>query len=291
MSEPANLRIIIGVAALTSLVVSGGTAWLLGPSSEPKPAAVREPAAKRPAREQPAPSVRGEQAALVTLREALEKERSARLLMAEQINQLREELKVQPSRSEAPRNRVAGRSDAPPALGVETASEFAELWFSDRALRDLGMSQREAEALRRQFDEVELEKLEARDRALREGWSSSSRHSRELREIRTRFREQIGEDNYDRVLYASGRKNRVRVQDLLRGSNAEDSGVEVGDVIVSYAGQRVFDPSALYILTTKGDFGETIRLEVQRDQEILRLVVPRGPLGGKMGHFAAAPGM
>ena len=292
MPESQSLRIVIGVAAFTILLVSVGTVWILKPDAGSQQAAARP--VERAAPERPGtPSLSdpGESAAIAALRDALEREHAARLKMAEQIELLREDLAQSSSQPAAPNHGPARHAaTTPPELGVETASEFAELWFNEQALLEVGLSQHEIEELRRQFDEVELEKLEARDRALREGWSSSSRHSRELRDIHTRFRQDIGEENYDRVLYASGRKNRVRVGDLLRGSAAEDSGVEVGDVIIRYAGQRVFDPSTLYIWTTKGDFGESIILEVQRGNETIRLAVPRGPLGGKLVSFATPPG-
>jgi len=289
-----GLRIVIGVAAATSLIVSLAVGLLLAPDAAEERSALSVPAReKASARDSGDRAERVELADLADLRNELDQARRSRQVMARQIDELREKL-VLAEGGAAPdgvRSQPAGRRLAvtQPAYEAETAPEFAELWFSEDALRELGLSGREAERLRQLFDDVELEKLEARDRALREGWSSSSRHSRELREISTGFREELSDADYDRVLYASGRKNRVRVGDLLRGSAAEKSGVEVGDIVMRYGGERVFDPTTLYLQTTQGDFGENIELEVMRDNEIVRLVVPRGPLGGKMDHFVASP--
>ena len=284
-----GLRIVILVAAVTSLAVSLAALLLFGRAGDgeriPTPLSAVEPARIPTA---------ADGTGLVALRDALEQERKARLAMARQIDELRAELA---QRGSEPVLLAVGSAPGPvlgspePAEKVDPESEFAELWFSERVLGDLGMSASEIQRLRRLFDEVELEKLEARDRALRDGWSSSSRHSRELREIRERFQEEIGDGEYDRVLYASGRKNRVQVGDLLRGSAAANSGVEVGDVIISYGGKRVFDPTSLYIWTTQGEFGESVALEIRRGDEGVRLEVPRGPLGGKMQHFVGLPGV
>ena len=281
-----GLRIVILVAATTSLAVSLAAVLLLDRGEDAEriatPLPVREQAPIRKAADNPG---------LAALRDALEQERNARLDLARQIDELREELaqsRTQPS--ELARDRVSRPARVEPTEKTDPESEFAELWFSEQALRDMGLRTSEIRRLRQGFDEVELEKLEARDRAMREGWSTSSRHSRELREIRERFQEEVGDEEFDKVLYASGRKNRVRVSDLLRGSAAADSGVEIGDVIISYGGRRVFDPSSLYIWTTQGDFGENVTLEIRRGAEVVVLAVPRGPLGGKMVHYVDLPG-
>lgn len=278
------MRIVVGVAAATSVVVSLVAVLLLGERDRGQSIT---PTTAQPTR---GPTERGSE--LAGLRDSLERERTARLALARRVEGLREALEKASSATartlESDTRRTVTSSH--PAEASDLESDFAELWFSEQALRDEGLSATEVQRLRRRFDEVELEKLYARDRALREGWSSSSRHYAELRDIRREFRDEVGDDDYDRVLYASGRKNRVRVLDLLRGSAAEDSGIEVGDVVYRYAGERVFDPSTLYIQTTQGRLGESVEIEVLRDDEIIALTIPRGPLGGKMLHFSVPPG-
>ena len=228
---------------------------------------------------------------LAALRNELERERHARLALVRQIDDLWEALAQGRSEPAAQSARGSARRTVSQARNaVDPESELAEGWFSEQALRDHGMSENEIQRLRQRFDEVELEKLYARDRAAREGWTDSSRHYKEMRDIQTRFREELGERDYDAVLYASGRNNRVRVLDLLNGSAAADSGVQRGDVVYSYAGQRVFDPATLYLWTQEGEIGESVELEVLRGNRIVTFEVPRGPLGGKMEHFTAPPG-
>jgi len=278
-----ELRIVIVVAAATSLVVSIGATWLFGGGEPGAPAVAAAPERER------GPATDGSE--LAALRNELERERNSRLTLVRQIDDLWEALdEGQSGAAVQPAGGSTRRAVSQPRNAVDPENEMAEGWFSEQALRDQGMSENEIQRLRSRFDEVELEKLYARDRAAREGWTDSSRHYKEMLDIQSQFREEIGEHDYDAVLYASGRNNRVRVQDLLRGSAAADAGVQAGDVILSYAGERVFDPSMLYKWTKEGAIGESVELEVLRGGRIVMVEVPRGPLGGKMQHFATPPG-
>ena len=279
-----ELRVVIAVAAATSLVVSLATALLLSGGDNEAPAVAAAPTGES----ERVPTADGSE--LAALRSALERERNARLALTRQIDDLSQAIEEGQPLASRPASGAANRTAPEPRNAVDPESELAESWFSEQALRDQDMSENEIQRLRQRFDEVELEKLYARDRAAREGWADSSRHYREMRDIQTQFREELGERDYDAVLYASGRNNRVRVQDLLHGSAAANSGVQPGDVIVSYAGERIFDPSTLYMWSKEGRAGENVQLEVQRGNEIVTFEVPRGPLGGKMEHFASPPG-
>jgi hypothetical protein len=282
------LRVVVAVAAVTSLIVSVAVALLFG-AREPELPAVAAAPAPRPALEwERTPT--SDDSEIAALQSALESERSARIALAQQIEELREAIAQRQSTAARPASGPAPSELGDPNEVVDAESELAERWFDEQALRSQGMSESEIRRLRQRFDDIELEKLYARDRAAREGWSDSSRHYREMREIQDEFREELGDSEYDAVLYASGRKNRVRVQDVLHGSPAANSGLLPGDVIVSYAGRRVFDTSSLYVQTTEGEIGETVEVEVRRGNEIVLLEVPRGPLGVKMDHFKAPPG-
>ncbi|TQV67975.1 PDZ domain-containing protein [Exilibacterium tricleocarpae] len=94
------------------------------------------------------------------------------------------------------------------------------------------------------------------------------------------LREELGDDQYDRYLYASGRSNRVRVNGVIATSPAEQAGLQRGDVILSYDGQRVFRMNDIIRLSHQGQKGETISLEIERaDGGRDTLYLPRGPLG------------
>ncbi len=172
---------------------------------------------------------------------------------------------------------IAERSGDPPAAfgpGTDGRSRFDE-----DALRAAGVHPADIERLREAWEEHELERLYLTDRARREGWARTSRYRQELRALGTGFRDDLGEDAYDALLYATGRPNRVVVGDVLDRSPAQAAGLAPGDVIVDYDGARVYAPSELQKATSLGRAGESVTMEVLRDGRSIRLRVDRGPLG------------
>jgi hypothetical protein len=131
--------------------------------------------------------------------------------------------------------------------------------------------------------QAELDRLELRDLALREGWFGSDRYREELRRIEReapRLRTEVGDDVYDRYLFASGEQNRVRVSSVIPGSAAEDSGLRAGDMIEYYDGGKVFNFGELRRATSEGERGELVPVQIRRaDGSRIQTWLPRGPLG------------
>jgi S1-C subfamily serine protease len=100
-----------------------------------------------------------------------------------------------------------------------------------------------------------------------------------LQSRRVSVRDEIGDDAYDRYLYAMGQLNRVRVDDVLSESPAAQAGLQAGDMIVRYGDSRIFAPDELVAQTRGGTLGEFVQLEIIRQGQRLALEVPRGPLG------------
>ena len=65
----------------------------------------------------------------------------------------------------------------------------------------------------------------------------------------------------------------------MTGSPAADAGLERGDLLLSYGERRIFDPMELREQTLAGDAGGLTEVELLRDGQVLRVFVPRGPLG------------
>jgi membrane-associated protease RseP (regulator of RpoE activity) len=93
------------------------------------------------------------------------------------------------------------------------------------------------------------------------------------------LRAELGDADYERYLTAQGRPTAIAVYNVLASSPAEKAGLKPGDQIVSYGGQRVFDTRELNDLTVQGTPGQPVTIEVQRDQQTVQLVIPRGPIG------------
>ncbi len=145
-----------------------------------------------------------------------------------------------------------------------------------------GVDERAAADLLRRQSQIEMQRLELRDRASREGWIDSERFLQELRQLEGdvgALREEIGDEAYDRFLYLTGQPNRVAIDSIIDQSPAQLAGLQAGDLVIDYADSRVFSYSDLRDATRAGERGESVLLRVERDGEILELTLPRGPLG------------
>ena len=60
---------------------------------------------------------------------------------------------------------------------------------------------------------------------------------------------------------------------------AERAGIQPGDAILSYAGERVYDAGSLVNATREGTAGATTAVEIEREGSTQLVYVPRGPLG------------
>jgi hypothetical protein len=99
------------------------------------------------------------------------------------------------------------------------------------------------------------------------------------------LRAELGDTDYERYLMALGRPTAVGVRNVLASSPAESSGLQPGDEIVAYDGQRVFDMRELNALTLEGTPGESVVVDVRRADQNVQLVMPRGPIGIFGGGF------
>ncbi len=140
-------------------------------------------------------------------------------------------------------------------------------------------------------DDIQLQRLELRDLAIREGWINTDRFREESRALRSgsELRERLGDEGYDKLLAAEGRDNRVRIDSVIENSAADFSGLQEGDVVIRYADQRIFQFSDLRNGTTDGQRDESITIQVRRDGELLDLVIPRGPMGVTLSGVTEAP--
>jgi C-terminal processing protease CtpA/Prc len=189
--------------------------------------------------------------------------------------------------------------DSQPAPGaakqtssVDIRSTRMNRLLTTKALVKAGLSEDMAADIVRRRNDIELRKLELQDRASREGYLGTTRYSRELTAVveeQITLREELGDAAYDQYLYANGMPNRVKINSVMLGSTAEEAGVKDGDLVLTYADQRVFEWTELKNATSEGELGEYVNMDISRDGQPMSLWVPRGPLGVRLGTARVAP--
>jgi membrane-associated protease RseP (regulator of RpoE activity) len=102
------------------------------------------------------------------------------------------------------------------------------------------------------------------------------------------MREDYGEDRFDWILYASGRKNRVVVDSVFGPSAAGEADLRPGDLILRYGESRIFNGRELRQATIEGEAGQLVPVEYERAGEVHRVFLPRGPVGVQL-HEATLP--
>ena len=164
---------------------------------------------------------------------------------------------------------------------------------SVEALIATGIPIEQAALIQSRLDEYDLKQLYMKDRASREGWLNTARYRKEQRQAQTEYRElrsEIGDDAYDRMLYAIGQGNRVVVRDIMQNSSAEQYGLQANDRVYEYDGQRVFTGQELNDLVTQGgDAGALVLVRVQRNEQQLDFYLPRGPIGIRLASSRELP--
>ena len=170
-----------------------------------------------------------------------------------------------------------------------TANAAARAQSADRVagtinerLQAAGFTPEQIDSVRRREAEAVMQRIELDDQARREGWVNTPRYWAELAELTdgaATIRRELGDDAYDRYLFASGRPNRLSVTSVIETSPAESAGFQVGDIINSYGNERVFSTAQLNELRSSGERGVAVTVEVIRDGRLLQLSIPRGPMG------------
>ena len=215
---------------------------------------------------------------VATLREALASERAEREALEAEVERLRAEAE------DSGWSAATGEVDAPPG-GAKSDGP----WFNAQALLQHGVEAAEVDRVRESFDRNEMALLELEDRARREGWIGSPRYRDALRDARDALRAELGDDRFDLLLYASGRHNRVVVEDVLDGSPAQRAGIQRGDEILRYGDQRLFWAWDLKHQTTQGRPGEPVSIDIARGGQAERLWSAYGPLGIRLREESRPP--
>lgn len=234
------------------------------------------------------------------LERRLAREVEARVRLGEEIELLREQLAAAPS-AEVSRE---GLANLMPAFGTRTETlregdregettpeallERVQSFRNESRRRPTpeeqeqrriermvaaGFTPDRAQWIERRSAELQLELMQAEYEARRSGEPLARRSVDEA------LRAELGDAEYERYLEGTGRPTRVAVVDVLAGSPGERAGLRLGDEVLSYGGQRVFEPQDLTRFTLEGTPGEMVAVDIVRDGVEMQVYVPRGPIG------------
>ena len=79
------------------------------------------------------------------------------------------------------------------------------------------------------------------------------------------------------------------IESIIPGSVAEAAGVQVGDLIMSYADTRIYRVADVQETTRGGSRGESVEIMLEREGQSVSLSVPRGPLGVSLDGLRISP--
>lgn len=100
---------------------------------------------------------------------------------------------------------------------------------------------------------------------------------------RQALRAEIGDYEYEQYLAATGQSTAVAVMQVIPESPAAIGGLQVGDEIIDYDGERVFNVLELSEVTGGDRTGGSVIVNIERDGIPMQLVLPRGALGISAG--------
>jgi hypothetical protein len=289
-----------GLAAglLAGLLVWGpGAGFVTSPIAPSAPAAGHLGNEERPATRAtadspasdagPPPPATGE-AAQRGLRESLAREIARSAALEAELEELRRQLEA--AAAEAGDSGSEHGTAEPAATDGERPK--GEGSIDGSILLAAGFEPGEVADVRQRLDEIELERLFVRDQAGREGWLQTQRFWDEairLSRQQLELRDEYGDGAYDWILYAMGSDNRVVANGVIQDSPAFQVGLEVGDVIVAYAGQRILSTHELQRAVLDGEPGDNVALDIERDGESMRFYFPVGPIGIRLDTIRQAP--
>ena len=176
---------------------------------------------------------------------------------------------ISPSESDA--SRIALR-DTPPHADADGAGSPAE---PGEASRDQDGSEEEAAIGSLDWVRERYQESRERRRTIREGATRKHRklNIEELARswaIEFELQEAIGAAAYDRLIYDLGRKNRVRVNWVASGSNADRAGIIRNDIILGYDDHPEYALQGIRERNKLLDEGSWITIRYERDGEVFQ---------------------
>jgi hypothetical protein len=186
--------------------------------------------------------------------------------------------------SEGFEQRCTALGNPPPAPHGPRRKEAGD--FDAGVLHALGFPPKDIDWIRRRW---ELSEIEKRSFAEFETRDEDPPRGGELADIERELHEDLKDNGYDAMLYATHQSNRVALQRVRNGSIAHRAGLRNGTVVWSYDGQRIFNAKQLAAFSTIGKRGEPVEIVIVGPEGNQAISVERSPLGADLVSAKAPP--
>ena len=213
------------------------------------------------------------------LEAAVAAERDARLLLEEELQALYDEIERLGSGQTPGEERVAETGQPRESLRDRAERFRGQSSAESRAeqLVTAGFSPDRATWIANREAELQMEQMQLMF-AARQSGERLDRSDIRLDPDRA-LRAEIGDAEYERYLQAYGRATSVAVGSVLESSPGQRAGLQSGDEIVAYGGQRVFSYSDLSEQTMAIEAGQSVIVDIVRDGVPMQVVIESGPIG------------
>jgi C-terminal processing protease CtpA/Prc len=212
------------------------------------------------------------------LEAAVAAERNARLLLEDEMQALYDELDQIRSGSDE----VSEELDAEVQQQREAMRERAERFRAGNTtqgrtdmLIKAGFAPDRAEWIVQRESELQMDSMQA----MFDARQSGERPDRSRLDPDQALRAELGDVEYEQYLEANGRSTAVAVGSVLESSPGQRAGLQSGDQIVGYNGQRVFSYGELSEQTMSATPGRAVVVDIVRDGVPMQVVVDAGPIG------------
>jgi hypothetical protein len=215
---------------------------------------------------------------IFALEAAVAEERNARLLLEEELQAIYyelDELRSGPDEATEERDaitelqREAMRERADRFRAGDTTQGRADM------LIKAGFGPDRAEWIVRRESELQMDSMQA----MFDARQSGERPDRSRLDPDSALRAELGDAEYEQYLEANGRSTSVAVGSVLESSPGQRAGLQSGDQIVGYNGQRIFSYGELSNQTMSATPGQSVVVDIVRDGIPMQVVVDAGPIG------------
>lgn len=217
---------------------------------------------------------------IAALERAVREERDARQVLQDELTYLYDALEAGPQPAQVATQRTADDATGTAADAAARRARFerrnSPLGRAEQLVAG-GFPEDQAAWIARRESELQMAAMQARYDARLSGNTGALREvlSAQADSLRT----ELGDQDYERYLEAIGGRTSATISNVLETSPAQRVGLQPGDQIVRYGGERIFNVLDLNRATLSGRPGETVLVDVRRDGTTFQVTMPRGPLG------------